>query len=109
MSNTIIRVFTNTNMALGHLSLKLLAAKAKVKSDNLEKGEFIIFLNKRQTSFKLLNGKLIVYFKNDNRRIDLNAIRYVPLVFNANDEMDVSYQKALEMALNEKLERKNIL
>jgi hypothetical protein len=90
-------------MYFGHESLRMIAAKQKVDTTNLEPGEFVIFLNRAQNAFKLMTGKVVVYYK-DSRRIDLSAIRFIPLVFNAK-EMDVNYNKALEMALGKKLKR----
>lgn len=100
--NRIVRVFLDTNLACSHPGLSSLAMKNKIDVRLLDAGSFIIFLNRRKTAFKLFApNNTIVYYKSPQGRVDLNAIKYIPHVFNAK-AMSIDFDTAQLMALKEK-------
>lgn len=100
MNNKIVRVFLDTNLSCSHLGLSNIAHKNNIKIDTLTNGEFIIFLNRSKTAFKLFtSNNVIIYYKSKSGRLDLNTLRYIPRVFNAKD-IKIDYDQAQVMVLN---------
>lgn len=98
----ITRVFLDTSMIMGFEGLREVAKKAKtpVTADTT-----IVFINKKMTSFKMLTkNAYLVYYKNGNRRIPLDAIRYLPTHFGGSEmEMNQAIKKSLESKLGKQL------
>ena len=97
--NRIIRCFLNADLRGQHLSLSSLARAHKIRTDQLEPGSFLVFVNKRRTILKLFaSNNVIAYYKtNTQRPVDLRVISQIPLVFNG---LTINYDKALEKMFN---------
>jgi hypothetical protein len=103
MKNSIVKIFPDSDLRRGHLGLKIDAAKRNVNVGTLEHGEFVMFLNRRQDKFKLYAANnTLVYYTHTRGRINLEAVKYFPQIFNAGQ---FSYDKALEKVLTRRLER----
>lgn len=102
----IVRVFPETNLINGHLGLSKIAKDAKVDVNTLKDGEFLIFINKRQSAFKLYAAKqILVYYRHPKQhRMELQAIQYIPQIFQAKKR--ISYDEALTVLLKKKLTTK---
>lgn len=74
-------------MGLGFDGLREMARKAKTKIDE---ESTVFFLNKKQTAFKVIRGKdYIVYYRNGNKQIPLEALLHLPQAFGGSrTEMD---------------------
>jgi hypothetical protein len=99
----IIRVFQDVNMQNGHLGLNRLARKHNVAVDTKDRGEFIIFINKKQTMVKAMHaGGLLLFYKSPSGRITMGAIQNIPQAFNSDEHfwMEKAIQTALERKLN---------
>lgn len=93
----IARVFFDTHMGLAFKGLEDLCRKNKV---NPSYEQYVMFINKKRTKFKLLIGnKYLVYHDNKNQPFPLEAIRNLPLAF-AGDTFDFS--KAMDKTIQEK-------
>lgn len=104
--NKLISVFPNSDLRSSHRGLTLAAVKAKRKPPELlENGEFHLFLNRRQTAFKMLAANsTVVHYKSPRGSIDIRTIEYLPHCFNAGE---LDYDKALRIVL-EKILRKKV-
>jgi hypothetical protein len=91
------RIFLDVDMRMGFDGLKAMI-KGRDRSENLT----CIFINRAQTSFKLLvNDTYIVYYRN-KRRIPLTAIKYLPKTFGGSDmEMKEMIRKDLATRLKQ--------
>lgn len=99
--NAIARVFLDVHMGMNFDGLSRLMIKEKLDIRKLGKGDFVIFLNRKCTAFKILAGNsYLVYYKNKNRKIPLEAIQYLPASFGG-DEFE--FNKAVEKSLRAKI------
>jgi hypothetical protein len=96
----IISVFPETDLRKGHLGLRELYKKDISKMGS----NFVIFINRKQTAFKLLNGNLVVHYRAPFGRIDINTIQFLPYCFDATGAFN--YNKALEAVFKHKLAKK---
>lgn len=81
--------------------MRSILAKEKIKWDGLDKGSFLVFLNRKTTAFKVLCGNsYLVYYNNKNRKIPLDAIQYLPSFF---DGSEAQFTNAIERSLRQKL------
>lgn len=95
-ANRIVRYFPRADLRSGHSGLAKLAAKNGVDLNNIAVGEFLLFVNRAQTSFKLLTaGKVLVYYR-DTRRLNPATFAIIPKYFNGSA---VNYDGALYEAL----------
>jgi hypothetical protein len=103
MANEIVTVLAETDLRNGHQGLMQLAQKNRINVLNLEAGSFVLFLNRKQTAFKLYAANnTIVHYKHPRGRVNLGAIEYFPRIFNAGK---FSYDKALAKLLDKKLKQ----
>ncbi len=101
MANAVIRIFPATPMYYSHRGLKEIAKESRVNLETLESGEFVLFLNKAQTAFKLFAANnTIVYYRHARGSINMEAVRYIPSVFGGGE---FKYDRALEKVLDKKL------
>ncbi len=94
----ILRIFPETAMYYSHQGLRSIAAKNKIDVDELEMGEFLVFINKRLNSVKILTaGNVLCYLKTiDQRRLEMKTIQMIPAFFEGSQ---FKYDKALEQVL----------
>ncbi len=90
----ITRVFFGVNLGQGFQGLGEVAKEAKAKIDE---DTTLLFINRRLTAFKMLRGKdYLVYYKNEGRRIPIDALRFLPQNFGgAVMEFDLAIKKSL--------------
>lgn len=76
----IARVYLDCDLRCGFEGLTKAAKGTKVSE--LGKGDFVLFMNRAGTAFKILAGnQYLTYFKNGHRRIPLDAIQLLPEYF----------------------------
>ncbi len=94
----IIRFFPNTDLRCGHDGLAKIAKEQKVSVTKLEKGEYVLFVNKSLTAAKLfVPGNIIAYLRMPgNQKIDPRTIALIPKFFNGSK---ISYDDALSEVL----------
>lgn len=100
--NRLLRVFFDTDLRCGHLGLTKIARDNKVYFEKLSPGEFTLFINRSQTSFKLFASTNVLAYYKGTRRIDMDVIKHVPTVFNGSE---INYDAALKKMLENKLLR----
>ena len=90
----IARVFLDSDLRCGFQGLIEMARDTGWRVEEKSEGTMTLFINKKQTKFKLMIGKhYIVYYSNGHRRIPLEAVQHFPEFFNGK-QIDVS--KAIE-------------
>ncbi len=100
MSNRLMNFFFDSDLRSGHTGLTKVAKKNRINTDSLQPGEFVIFINKALSAFKLYgSNNTLVYYRSPRGRIDLNTIQFLPQVFNAGQ---LNYSKALELAFHKR-------
>jgi len=97
----ILRVFINVDMRNGHNGLTALAKEHKTNVGKLAPGEFVIFINAARTKLKAYGTNEVLSYVRQDKRISLDAIRYLPMAFKAKQKFD--YDSALSMAVNDAL------
>lgn len=81
--NRIIRYYSNIDMRCAHNGLKEIAKKDRIYLSLLKPGEFVVFLNSRQTVMKIYTaGETIVHVKVPQGRINPGVISLIPHFFN---------------------------
>lgn len=70
-------IFLDVDMRMGHTGLKEHLKKKRIK---LKDGDFIVFLNHSRTVIKCFCNSMdaILHVKNNDKRIDLGVIKYLP-------------------------------
>lgn len=99
----IFKLFLDTPMYLSHDGLTEMARKAKVKIEELEEGDLLMFLNKAGDKLKILGaqGKVIGYLRMPKQqKIMREALQYIPQTFGANG---FNYDAACMKSLTSKL------
>lgn len=102
--NSIISVFPNADLRCGHTGLAITAADGNKSADNLKPGQFLLFINRKQTAFKLLAfNNTLVHYRSPAGRIDLRAIQYLPQCFTAGKfNYDIALKRMFEKTLRKK-------
>lgn len=79
----IIRYFPDVHLGNSHRGLSEHALRSGVRISNLVIGEYVIFVNKRQTALKMYAfGNVIAYLKMpDGARLDPRIIALIPRFF----------------------------
>lgn len=97
MKNKIVRVFFESDMRCSHNGLKLICSSHEFSpSEN----ELVVFINRKQTMFKLLAGPDTVgFYKSPSGRVTMEAIQYLPQVFNGNK---LDFNSAIKRVLFQK-------
>lgn len=92
------RVFLDVDMRCSFAGLRAIAQSAKSQAGP---GTSLLFINRKATQFKLLHqNKYVVCFNNGNRRIPLDALRFLPQSFTGTElEMREAIQRSLETKL----------
>lgn len=97
----IARVFFDVHLGQSFEGLGLLMKKNKIDPRTLPNGDFVIFINRKATAFKLLAGaSYLVYYKNGNRRIPLDAIQHLPASFGGTE---LEFNRVIERTLRSKV------
>lgn len=99
----IFKLFLNVHMGLGHDGLSKIALKGKIKLQELNESDLIMFLNTKGDKLKVLGaqGKVVGYLRNpDKRPIMREALQYIPHTFGASG---FDYDAACAAALQQRL------
>lgn len=99
----ILRVFINVDMRNGHYGLGTLAKEHKINVTKLDPGNFVIFINARRTKMKAYGANEVLSYVRYGERISLDAIRYLPMAFQAKQKFD--YDAALALAVDDSLSK----
>lgn len=101
MKNSLVSVFPNTDLRSGHFGLRKLSLKFKKNPEILEKGQFLLFINRAQSAFKMYaSNNTLVHYKSPRGRIDIRTIEHLPECFNGGQ---INYDKALATVLEKTL------
>lgn len=88
------RIYFDTSMAFSFERLTEIMRKSSMPIESLKAGEFVVFVNRKQTAFKLLaTTNVMVYHNNKNRRFPITAITHFPEFF---DGHTINITKAVE-------------
>lgn len=99
--NHIISVFPNADLRCSHLGLTIEARKKGKDPRTLDHGDFLLFINRRQSAMKLFgSNNTIIHHRAARGRIELRTIQYIPQCFHAGK---FDYDKALGIVLEKKL------
>ena len=93
-TNRVVRYFPDTHLGNGHSGLAEIARKHDINVSRLDFGEFVIFVNKKQTALKLFApGNIVAYLKMPgSTRLNPKVISMIPRFFNGTE---IDYNKAL--------------
>lgn len=98
MKNRVVRVFLDANMSCAHKGLGLMAARHKVKLDEMGANEHAVFINSNLNKIKIWSaGGLISYARKDNGKIDMRYISEIPKAFDEDGNFD--FDKAVKASL----------
>ena len=105
--NKVICYFPHADLRCSHAGLANLAKYHKKDVDNMNKGDFMVFLNAKQTQAKILTSdSILIHLKNEGRRLSLEAISMIPTYFNGES---FNYKAALKKVIERDLARKGIV
>jgi hypothetical protein len=98
----IARIFMDVDMRCNFEGMREVLKSAKIDLDTIKSDYVVILMNRRKTAFKMLvDNAYIVYYKNGNRRIPLEAIQYIPQRFGGSEmEFNKAVEKSLRVSLN---------
>lgn len=102
----IFKLFLDVHMGASHEGLSRLAEKAKVKLEELQDGDLLMFLNRKADRLKVLGarGKVIGYLRMEKgQRIMKESIQFLPRTFGA---QGFDYNRAVGMALDAQLSKR---
>lgn len=102
--NAIVGYFPEADLRCGHSGLSQQATKAKIDLKNLARGEYVVFLNKRQDKMKIMTaGNMLVYQKTFNySKINPHIISLIPKYFGGRG---LDYEGALREAIEKDFKR----
>jgi len=93
------RIYFDTSMAFSFDRLAEIMRKSHMPVESLKSGEFIVFVNRKQTAFKLLaTANVMVYHNNKNRKFPVTAITHFPEFF---DGKTIDLAKAVEREIKQ--------
>lgn len=100
----IVRYFPETHLGNGHQGLMKLADKVGINCKNLNKGEYVVFVNRDQTAVKLFApGNVVAHLKMPgSQRLDPRIISLIPRFFNGSR---INYDSALEEVLRKEFKK----
>lgn len=95
--NRIIEVIHNADMRNGLNGLFRIAKKHGAHPENLKKGEFLVFINTKESMFRVyVSGTTFAHFKPESGRVDKRMIQHLPEAFNGTSfEWNNALKKAI--------------
>lgn len=101
----LMHIFFDSDLRGRQPSLLLQAKKnSSFSMDNFGKGDFLAFLNRRQTRIAIIAGLnesegygVLAYYRTPNdRKLDIQALKYIPEAFDGREfKMDAALKKSL--------------
>lgn len=101
----VIRVFLETSMSNGHKGLSQIAHQHRIDVRKLPPHEYVVFVNRQKTAFKLFAPGNVVAHYRGARQIDLRTIQHLPQVFNGGR---LNYDKAVAKVLERELPTRDV-
>lgn len=93
----IVRYFKDTDLRQGHQGLAKIARAEDIDTRFLGQGEYLLFVNRAQTAFKMLaHEKILVHYRNGTQRLHPGTFALLPRYF---DGRQINYDAALSEAL----------
>lgn len=104
MTQKIVRYFSDVHLGNAHAGLFRLASKEGINMKAIGSGEYVVFVNRAQTAFKMFaQGNVIAHYKNPaNRRIDPKTIVELPRYFNGGA---INYDAALKKVIEREFKK----
>lgn len=104
--NRLVRYFPDTHLGNGHAGLAEIAKTHDINVSRLDFGEFVIFVNKKQTALKLYApGNIVAYLKMPgSARINPKVIAMIPRFFNG---VEIDYGRALKEVIRKEFPNAN--
>lgn len=100
----IARIVLDFDMRCNFEGIRETLKKQKIDLDTISDDFVVILMNKANTAFKILvDNSYIVYFKNNGRKIPLEAIQYLPEKFGGSE---MQYNNAVRKTLQDRMARK---
>lgn len=93
-------MYLDIDMRQNFDGLNMVMASEKVAIGNSSPTKVILFINRKMTSFKMISGDFLVFYKSKNGRIPLDALKYLPQSFGGS-EMEMN--SAIRQSLLEKI------
>lgn len=104
MSNEVIRVYPDSDLRSGHDGLRKSLRKDGRDPETLDNGQFYLFINRRQSAFKMFAANnTLVHYKSPRGRVDLRTIQFIPQCMSGGK---LNFNKALTLMLDKYLKRK---
>lgn len=95
------RIYFDVDMRCSFDGIRKFLEEEDFDVKTMNKGDLIIFLNRKMTMFKMLAGdKYLVNYSNGTSRIPLEAIQYLPTYF---DGSELQFSQAIEKSVKVKL------
>ena len=93
----IVRYFPETDMRMTQPGLRRIAIRNNLNPDNIPLGEFLLFVNRKQTMFKMLTqNNVLVSYKSRRGKIHPGVFALIPRYF---DGREFNYDRALREAV----------
>jgi len=103
MANYILSYFPDTDLRCGHDGLADLADRAKKPVEDLKVGQFLLFVNRRQSAVKILTADdVLIYLRPESKRLNFDAISLLPKYFNGTA---FNYKGAVKEAILKRIGR----
>lgn len=102
-TNRLIRIVFGADFRKGHPGLSDQAKKLGLKLNDLEPGEFVLFINNRKNGVKFFagSGQMLAYFKMPgNRQINTKVLKILPRYFNGTA---LNYDGALKELIEQEI------
>ena len=98
MNNKIMHIFPNVSMSNGHDGLEQIAMRHKVSLNDLQVGQFAMFINRSFTAVKVFAAnRVIIHYKNPKGHLlNYKALKLVPEFYNG---QSIEYTKALKKVI----------
>lgn len=107
MTRKVIHVFWDTDMRCRHDGLIARAKKEKVKFEELDPGQILVFINHAKDRLMVLTPTdedntlgVLGYYRSPTRRIDPMAIQYISLAFGG---QGFDFKRSIKASLLERL------
>jgi len=101
--NYVLSYFQDTDLRYGHDGLAKLASLAKKPVYKLKLGEFLLFVNRRQSAVKILTcDGLLIHLRPESKKLNFEAINLLPKYFNGTK---FNYKGALRESIQKRLKR----
>lgn len=98
----IAHIFFDADLRCSHIGLKAFLEKEKIE---VAEKDFVVFLNRSRTMFKIYMGRgdLLIHFNNGGKAVNPEVIPLIPTYFSGSE---FKYKAALRRVLEKKLKRK---